>query len=193
MTTQQPDQKPDQPQAGTTPGNGGGAAPTAEPAAALADSVEVLRQELEGLRLKLAEAQDRALRIQADADNQRKRMARDVEHAHKYGLERLVADLIPVVDSLELGIEATGIGGPDLENLRQGMDLTLKKFMDTLARFGVTAINPQGEKFNPDRHEAVSSQALEGAEPNTIISVMQKGYELNGRLVRPAMVVIVKG
>jgi molecular chaperone GrpE len=192
MTTQQPDQKADQPQAGTAPGNGGGAAPTTEPAAARADSGEVLRQELEGLRLKLAEAQDRALRIQADADNQRKRMARDVENAHKYGLERLVADLIPVVDSLELGIEATGTGGPDLENLRQGMDLTLKKFLDTLARFGVTAINPQGEKFNPDRHEAVSAQSLEGAEPNTIISVMQKGYELNGRLVRPAMVVIVK-
>jgi len=193
MTTQQPDPKPDQPQAGSTPGNGnGGGAATTEPAATLADSVEVLRQELEGMRLKLAEAQDRALRIQADADNQRKRMARDVENAHKYGLERLVADLIPVVDSLELGIEATGTGGPDLDNLRQGMDLTLKKFMDTLARFGVTAINPQGEKFNPDRHEAVSAQALEGAEPNTIISVMQKGYELNGRLVRPAMVVIVK-
>ena len=196
MSTQQPDEKSAQAQSGPAPGNGNGVEPTVpanEPVASLADSVEVLRQELEGLRLKLAEAQDRALRVQADAENQRKRMARDVENAHKYGLERLVADLIPVVDSLELGVEATGTGGPDLENLRQGMDLTLKKFIDTLARFGVTAINPQGEKFNPDRHEAVSAQALEGAEPNTIISVMQKGYELNGRLVRPAMVVIVKG
>ncbi len=195
MTTQQPDEKPDQPQAGSVPGNGGGEASSVaagDSTGNLVDSVEVLRQELEGLRLKLTEAQDRALRVQADAENQRKRMARDVENAHKYGLERLVADLIPVVDSLELGIEATGTG-TDIENLRQGMDLTLKKFLDTLARFGVTVINPQGEKFNPDRHEAVSAQPLEGAEPNSIISVMQKGYELNGRLVRPAMVVIVKG
>jgi len=193
MTTQQPDVKIDQ--ADPAPGNGDDGAPGAsgnEFAAALADSVEILRQELEALRLKLAEAQDRALRVQAEADNQRKRMARDVENAHKYGLERLVADLIPVVDSLELGIDATGTG-TDIENLRQGMDLTLKKFQDTLTRFGVTAINPLGEKFNPDRHEAVSAQPLEGAEPNSIISVMQKGYELNGRLVRPAMVVIVKG
>ena len=193
MTTQQPDQKPDPDQSGPASGNGGAAQPTTagEPAASLADSVEVLRQEVEALRQKLAEAQDRALRVQADADNQRKRMARDVENAHKYGLERLVADLIPVVDSLELGIEATGTG-TDIENLRQGMDLTLKKFGDALARYGVTPINPQGERFNPDRHEAVSAQPLEGAEPNSIISVMQKGYELNGRLVRPAMGVIVK-
>ena len=193
MATQQPDEKPAQPQPGPAPGNGAeSAVPASEPIATLADSVEVLRQELEVLRLKLAEAQDRALRVQADAENQRKRMARDVENAHKYGLERLVADLVPVVDSLELGIEATGTG-TEIENLRQGMDLTLKKFLDSLARFGVTPINPQGEKFNPDRHEAVSAQPLEGAEPNSIISVMQKGYELYGRLVRPAMVVIVKG
>lgn len=194
MTTQQPDQNPDQDRPEATPGNGNGgesavaaAAPGAEPEV----TVELLRQEVEGLRLKLAEAQDRALRAQADVENQRKRMARDVENAHKYGLERFVADLVPVIDSLELGIEATGTG-TDIENLRQGMDLTLKKFIDSLARFGVKPINPQGEKFNPDRHAAVSAQPLEGAEPSTIISVMQKGYELNGRLVRPAMVVIVK-
>ena len=148
MTTQHPDEKPDPPQAGSAPGNGGGEASTVaagDSTATLVDSVEVLRQELEGLRQKLMEAQDRALRVQADAENQSKRMARDMENAHKYGLERVVADLIPVVDSLELGIEATGTG-TDIENLRQGMDLTLKKFLDTLARFGVTPINPQGEK-----------------------------------------------
>lgn len=150
------------------------------------------QQELEALRVRLAEAQDRVLRVQAEADNQRKRVARDMENAHKFALERFVADLIPVVDSLELGIDATGSGGSDLETLRQGMDLTLKKFIDTLARHGVTSINPLGEKFNPERHEAVSALPQEGAEPNSVLSVMQKGYELNGRLVRPAMVVIVK-
>lgn len=163
-----------------------------EPAASPDPGAEPAQQELDSLRVRLAEAQERVLRIQADAENQRKRAARDVENAHKFALERLVADLIPVVDSLELGIEATGAGGPDLENLRQGMDLTLKKFIDTLARHGVTPINPLGEKFNPDRHEAVSALPQEGAEPNSVLSVMQKGYELNGRLVRPAMVVIVK-
>jgi molecular chaperone GrpE len=173
------------------------AGPTsAEPAAPVAgneeDALEALRREAAVLRQQLADAQERALRIQAEADNQRKRAARDVENAHKYALERFVADLLPVVDSLELGIEATGSGSADIENLRQGMDLTLKKFLDTLARYGVTPVNPLGERFNPDRHEAVSALPQEGAEPNTVLSVMQKGYELNGRLVRPAMVVIVK-
>ena len=196
MTIQEPDQSPDQlqPQPEAAPGNGNSAESVSAAPALDGDveaTLEKMRQELDGLRLKLAEAHDRALRVQADVENQRKRMARDVENAHKYGLERLVADLILVVDSLELGIEATGTG-TDIETLRQGMDLTLKKFTDTLSRFGVQPINPQGEKFNPDRHEAVSAQPLDGAEPNSIISVMQKGYELNGRLVRPAMVVIVK-
>ena len=196
MTIQEPDQSPDQlqPQPEAAAGNGNSAESVSAAPALDGDveaTLEKMRQELDGLRLKLAEAQDRALRVQADVENQRKRMARDVENAHKYGLERLVADLILVVDSLELGIEATGTG-TDIETLRQGMDLTLKKFTDTLSRFGVQPINPQGEKFNPDRHEAVSAQPLDGAEPNSIISVMQKGYELNGRLVRPAMVVIVK-
>lgn len=160
--------------------------------AGLDEIIEALRQEVEALRQKLLESQDRTLRIQAEAENQRKRLARDMESAGKYALERFIADLIPVIDSLELGLNATGAAA-DLDGLRQGMELTLKKFLDTLARFGVSQVNPVGEKFNPDRHEAVSVQVVEGAEPNTIASVMQKGYELNGRLVRPAMVVIVKG
>ncbi len=195
MSTQQPDENAGQIQPEPAPSNGSGAEPAAtanESTAPCTDPAEVLRQELEGLRQKLTEAQERVLRIQADADNQRKRLTRDVENAHKYGTERLVADLIPVLDSLELGIAAIGEGS-ELENLRQGMDLTLKKFLDTLARFGVKPIHPQGEKFNPERHAAVSSQPQEGAEPNSIITVLQKGYELNGRLVRPAMVVIAKG
>lgn len=179
----------------THPGTGpveSDAAPEADGAAATPVDTGATQPELETLRVRLAEAQERVLRIQAEAENQRKRAARDVENAHKFALERLVADLIPVIDSLELGIEATGTGSADIENLRQGMDLTLKKFLDTLARHGVTPINPLGEKFNPDRHEAVSALPQEGAEPNSVLSVMQKGYELNGRLVRPAMVVIVK-
>lgn len=216
MATQQSDRDAGAVAAGITPGMGGDAT-AAEPApgdggnaaaagipgandgvveaaaapAGAEETVAALRREVEGLREKLLEAQDRTLRAQAEAENQRKRLARDVESAHKYALERFIADLIPVIDSIELGLEAAGAGA-DLEGLRQGMNLTLKKFLDMLARFGVTPVDPVGEKFNPDRHQAVSVQAVEGAEPNTVAAVMQKGYELNGRLVRPAMVVIFK-
>jgi len=114
----------------------------------------------------------------------------DVENAHKFALDRFVGELLPVLDSLELGLEAADTAGAD--SLREGMDLTLKKFQAVLEKFGVSVIEPHGEKFNPDRHEAVSMQELEGSESGTVISVMQKGYDLNGRLIRPAMVIVAK-
>jgi len=106
-------------------------------------------------------------------------------------LEKFVTELLPILDSMELGITATD-SADDIAGLREGMDLTLKMFSDTLEKFGVRIVDPQGEKFNPELHEAVSMQEYEDAEPGTVISVIQKGYELNGRLVRPAMVMVAK-
>jgi len=151
---------------------------------------ERLQQELEAARQQARDNLDKAMRAQAEMDNLRKRTTRDVENAHKFALERFVGELLPVLDSLELGLEAADSAGAD--SLREGMDLTLKKFQGVLEKFDVSVIDPQGEKFNPDRHEAVSMQELEGSESGTVVSVMQKGYELNGRLIRPAMVIVAK-
>jgi molecular chaperone GrpE len=160
-------------------------------APAPADETERLREEIGILERHAAEARDRALRAQAELENLRKRTARDIESAHKYALERFVGDLLPVIDSIDLGLNAAGTAS-DVAGLQQGMDLTRKMFLDTMARFGVTPIDPAGEKFNPERHQAVSVQQIEGKESGSVVAVMQKGYELNGRLVRPAMVVVAK-
>jgi len=155
------------------------------------DENEALREELEILKREADAYKDKALRAQAELQNMHKRAARDIENAHKYALEKFLGDLLPVLDSMELGIDASGSAG-DIESLREGMDLTLKKFRDTLEKAGITVIDPQGEKFNPELHEAVTMQESSGNQPGTVISVMQKGYELNGRLVRPAMVIVAK-
>lgn len=153
---------------------------------------ERLQQELEAARQEARENLDKAVRAQAEMENLRKRTSRDVENAHRFALEKFVNELLPVLDSLELGLEAADSAGDGADSLREGMDLTLKKFRDVLEKFGVSVIDPRGEKFNPDRHEAVSMQEPEGSESGTVVSVMQKGYELNGRLIRPAMVIVAK-
>ena len=155
------------------------------------DDVASLLQENERLKIEAQESIDKALRATAELDNIRKRTSRDIENAHKYGLERFVNELLPVVDSMELGINASQ-SAEDIESLREGMDLTLKKLFDCLGKFGVNAIDPAGEKFDPEWHQAVSMQELEGTDSGQVITVMQKGYELNGRLIRPAMVVVAK-
>lgn len=134
---------------------------------------------------------DAALRAQAEMENLRKRTARDVESAHKYALEKFVNELLPILDSLTLGMNAAE-SAENVGELREGMDLTLKMFNGAMEKFGVKEIDPQGEKFTPEQHEAISMQEIEGTESGTVVSVMQKGYELNGRLVRPAMVVVAK-
>ena len=154
--------------------------------------VDALRQEIESLRQQLDDNTDKMLRVQAEMDNLHKRTLRDIENAHKFALDKFVRELLPVIDSMELGIDASDSATGDVESLREGMDLTLKKFLDTLEKFGVTAITPQGDRFNPEKHEAVSMQDADGMEPGTVVTVMQKGYELNGRLVRPAMVIVAK-
>ena len=155
------------------------------------DPWALLNQELEDHKRRAEENLNKALWAQAELDNARKRTARDIESAHKYALERFVTELLPVMDSMEMGI-ASSAHVDDSVSLKQGMELTHKMLAAALDKFGVKAFDPQGEKFNPNRHEAVSLQQAEGVEPGMIISVMQKGYELNGRLVRPAMVIVSK-
>lgn len=155
------------------------------------DDVTELLQENERLKIEVRESIDKAVRAAAELDNIRKRTTRDIENAHKFALEKFVNGLLPVVDSMELGINASQ-SAEDIESLREGMDLTLKMLFDCLGKFGIKPIDPTGEKFDPEWHEAVSMQELEGSEAGQVITVMQKGYELNGRLVRPAMVVVAK-
>ena len=155
------------------------------------DEGKDLLQENERLKMEVRESVDKALRATAELENIRKRTSRDIENAHKYALERFVNELLPVIDSMELGINASQ-SAEDIESLREGMDLTLKKLFDCLEKFGVKSIDPTGEKFDPEWHEAVSMQELEGSDSGQVVTVMQKGYELNGRLVRPAMVVVAK-
>ncbi|MGI9229791.1 MAG: nucleotide exchange factor GrpE [Gammaproteobacteria bacterium] len=166
------------------------AASTADESAGAA-SAEALQQQLESLTLQAEANLDKAMRAGAELDNMRKRAGRDIENAHKYALEKFVQELLPVLDSMQLGMDAAE-SADDLQGLKQGMDLTLKMLGDCLEKFGVTAHDPCGEQFNPELHEAVSTQQQQGAKPGQIISVMQKGYDLNGRLIRPAMVVVAK-
>lgn len=154
-------------------------------------SVETLSREVEALKQQAAENLDKALRAQAEMDNLRKRTAREIENAHKFGLDRFIRELLPVIDSMELGITASDSAG-DISSMKEGMDLTLKMFINALSKSGIEVIDPQGEKFNPELHEAVSVTAVDNGESGTVIAVMQKGYTLNGRLVRPAMVVVAQ-
>jgi len=153
------------------------------------DEIETLRQQIVALERQVSNSTDKMLRAQAELDNVRKRSARDIENAHKYALDRFLTEFLPVLDSIELGIDAAG-DAEDVAALVEGMDLTKKKLTDVLERFGVTVVDPLGEKFNPEKHEAVSMQTQEGVEAGMVVTVMQKGYELNGRLIRPAMVIV---
>lgn len=155
------------------------------------EDMDPVQEEIESLKQQAAENLDKALRTAAEMENLRKRTSRDIENAHKYALERFIKDLLPVVDSLELGLSASN-NADDIAGLQEGMDLTLKMFIDHLNKSGVEVIEPQGDKFDPELHEAVSMTETEGTEPGVVVAVMQKGYVLNGRLIRPAMVVVSK-
>ncbi len=143
-------------------------------------------EELEKLREQL-------LLTQAEMQNQRRRAERDVEKAHKFALEKFVADLLPVVDNLERAIASIDRDDSTNDSVLEGVELTLKSFLDVLQRFNVEQIDPRGEAFDPEQHQAMSMTEDADAKPNTVVDVFQKGYTLNGRLIRPAMVVVAKG
>lgn len=140
------------------------------------------------LQAKADENWDLYLRAAAEVENVRKRASRDVEHARKFALEGFGRELLAVKDSLELGLEATDAA--DVDSLRKGSEATLKLLAGALTRFGVEEVDPQGEPFDPDLHEAISMQPSADVEPGSIITVIQKGYALNGRLLRPARVIV---
>ncbi len=163
---------------------------TAEPAGDA--SPEVLQAQLATLAAAYESAREQSLRAQAEAQNARRRAEQDVEKAHKYGLEKIVNDLLPVVDNLERALAAIDATNEFLAPVAEGIQLTLKSFIDALARHQVVPVDPQGEPFDPQFHEAVSAIPNSQVEPNTVINVFQKGYTLHGRLVRPAMVVVAR-
>lgn len=153
---------------------------------------ELESAELAKLQDELAEAKEQALRAVADAQNVRRRAEQDVEKAHKFALEKFVSSLLPVVDNLERAIDAAGADGAEPSVLNEGVELTLKSFVDALKGHKVEAVGAEGEPFDPQLHQAISAVESPEAEPNTVLNVVQKGYTLNGRLVRPAMVVVSK-
>ena len=161
------------------------------------ESLEKSEEEIAGdplseLEVQLEEMRDQVLRHQAEVQNVKRRAEQDVEKARKYALERFCNELLPVVDSLEMAILSEPPDQEDSESILKGVKLTLKMFVDTLAKFNLEQMNPEGEPFDPKLHQAVSMVENNEVEPNTVLSVMQRGYILSGRLIRPAMVVVSK-
>lgn len=148
-----------------------------------------LQAEIETLRSELALVKADALRERADLENQRKRIARDVEQARKFANERLLGDLLPVFDSLDAGLSAAG---SESSPLRDGLELTYKQLLKVAADNGLTLLDPTGQPFNPEHHQAISQAEADGVAPGHVIQVFQKGYLLNERLLRPALVVVAK-
>ena len=153
---------------------------------------EDLEKQLKQTEKKAEENWDKAVRTQAAMENLKRRTQKDLENAHKYGLEKFAKELLSVIDSLELGIQASTSDDPEVIALRQGSELTIKQFEAVFAKFNIEALDPTGEAFNPELHQAMTMQPNTDVEPNTVLNVFQKGYILNGRLIRPAMVVVSK-
>ncbi|WP_026374601.1 nucleotide exchange factor GrpE [Aestuariibacter salexigens] len=139
---------------------------------------------------KVEEQKDSVLRARADMENARRRAEAEVDKARKFALERFAGELLPVIDNLERALQVANADDEVVKPLLEGVDLTLKSFVSTIDKFGLKVINPQGEAFNPELHQAMSMQESDEVAPNTVMAVMQKGYELNGRLLRPAMVMV---
>jgi molecular chaperone GrpE len=154
-------------------------------------SPEALQAALDAANARADEYLNDMLRARAELDNVQKRTAREIANAHKYALERFLTDLLPVKDSLDLGY-AAAIGSSDIATLREGMELTLKMLDAALEKHGVQSLDPVGEPFNPEVHQAMSVQESTEVAPGTVVTVVQKGYVLNGRVLRPAMVIVAK-
>lgn len=157
-----------------------------------AESSEELHLLLEDARNKADEHWNELLRNRAEMENLRKRNARDVENAHKFGMEKFIQEILPVWDSLGRGMEAAQDDDVDIQKIREGMELTLKMMDAAMEKFNLEEIDPQGDVFNPEIHQAMSMQESTDFPPNTVMAVFQKGYLLNDRLIRPAMVVVAK-
>jgi len=165
----------------------------AEIEAELLDEIESSEEQQpvsEQLLEQVASAKDQVLRVQAEMQNVRRRAERDVENAHKYALDKFTSDLLPVVDNLERALATIDSADEAQKGVSEGLELTLKSFMEVLSRHKIETIDPAGQPFDAELHQAVSMVPNPDLEPNTVMDVFQKGYTLNGRLVRPAMVVV---
>ena len=162
----------------------------------LEQAQEVLDTDISGLlkeaQEEAAKHKDMALRMQADMENLRRRTRIDVENAHKYALDKFVNALIPAMDSMEMGIDAASKDGATVESIKEGVEMTLKQMIDILAEFSVERVDPTGEKFDPQLHEAMTMVPSPAHESQTVMETFQKGYTLNGRLVRAARVVVAQ-
>lgn len=169
------------------------ATPAGEESKPEPEAADIAAAEITHLQAQISALKDQFIRERAENENLRKRHERELANAHKYGNERLVKDLLPVLDSLNLGIEAAR--SSEDENIKQfieGSAMTLKLLLDTLSRYGVEEVNPEGEKFNPEFHEAVTALPNGDVDANTVLHVAQKGYVLNGRSIRAAQVVVAR-
>lgn len=155
-------------------------------------SVDGLREQLGAAEARAAEYWERLLRLQADMENQAKRAQKDVSGARRFALESFVKDLLPVKDTMELGLQAAEADDADVVKIREGSTLTVQMLNSVLEKYNVVELNPVDQKFDPEYHQAMTMQAVEGKAANTVVSVMQKGYLLNDRLVRPALVMVAK-
>ena len=160
------------------------------PEQASAQGAEPQGEEISRLRAELATAQDLVLRVAAEQENIRKRAARDIENAHRYALEKFAQELLPVRDSLELAVSSAGRA--DTASLVAGQEATLKLLAKAFERFSIVGLEPNGEPFDPQRHEAMAMRDSDTAEPQSVLEVVQRGYELNGRLLRPARVIVAR-
>ena len=149
-----------------------------------------LEKALAASEAKFNEQQDSVLRARAEMENARRRAEAEVEKARKFALERFAGELLDVIDNLERAVMVADTENEAIKPMLEGVEMTLKSFVSTIEKFGMTPIDPQGEAFNPELHQAMSMQESADFAPNTVMAVMQKGYELNGRLLRPAMVMV---
>lgn len=165
-------------------------ASSAQDIAALEEQLTELEQQVSGLQNQVTEEQEKALRAVAEADNVRRRAAQDVEKARNFALEKFAGELLPVIDNLERALANIDQSDASQQAVIEGIEMTHKSFLQTIEKFGMEVVDPEGQPFDPQHHEAMSMQPSDEVPPNTVMSVLQKGYLLNGRLLRPAMVMV---
>ena len=198
MSEQTPDNTPEQEEEAQTSATESAMESDIESAAAESSDQPVseldqLREQLEAAEANVGMARDELLRVQAEMQNLRRRTEQDIEKAHKYGQEKFSVELLAVMDNLERSAAAAEASEDEaVKAIKEGVELTLKGFADCFKRFNIDAVDPMGEPFDPQLHQAMSIQESPDAEPNTVIAVMQKGYTLHGRVIRPAMVMVSK-
>jgi molecular chaperone GrpE len=156
------------------------------------EKINELELSLSSAQTTIADQKDSVVRAKAEVDNIRRRSAQDVDKARKFALEKFAAEMLVSVDNLERALQNIDKEDGNNTGIIEGLELTLQGLIASLEKFGVKGVDPQDQPFNPELHQAMSMQEVPGVAPNTVIAVMQKGYELNGRLIRPAMVMVSK-